>query len=764
MSQNPLILLASSLLTISLLPASSAAADARLLQGFSAAASVREAALEQRFDSQLEPAELRQWLKRMSSEPNQVGSPHDKANAEFMLERFKSFGWDAHIETFYVLYPTPKRMTLELIAPTLFKAQLREGSLAADASSQKTDGALPPYNVFGADGDITADLVYVNYGMPDDYQELARLGIDVKGKIVIARYGDNWRGLKPKLAYQHGAIGCLIYSDPREDGYFKGDSYPQGGWRPATGAQRGSVLDMAMYPGDPLTPGIGATKDAMRLSIAEAATILKIPVMPISYSDAAPLLAALAGPVAPEAWRGALAMTYHVGPGPAKVHMAIASDWSQKPIYDVIAKLKGSDYPDEWVVRGNHHDGWVFGAWDPLSGNVALLEEAKSIGALAKSGFRPKRTLVYASWDAEEPGLIGSTEWAEEHAEELQKKAVLYLNSDTNARGFLNAGGSHSLQHLVNDVAASVIDPETKATVQARWRAKLRVDGFAKDATEEKKAFAQLAAAGGDLPILALGSGSDYSAFFQHLGITTLNIEYGNEADNRGIYHSTFDSFDHYVRFADPDFAYAVVEAQTVGRLILRVANADVLPLQLRDFADTVARYIREVRKLADDARAHANTLASLLDQNAFALAADPTRLVAPPAREAQVPNVNLAPLEHALERLQKSAQAYDAAYARAAATDLKLSAAQRRQLEALLRTLEQTLTQADGLPGRSWFRHMIYAPGLYTGYGAKTLPGVREAIEQRNWDEADRFAGIIATSLGAYCDQVDRATAVLTH
>ena len=300
--------------------------------------------------------------------------------------------------------------------------------------------------------------------------------------------------------------------------------------------------------------------------------------------------------------------------------------------------------------------------------------------------------------------------------------------------------------------------------MQARWRAKLRVDGFAKDATEEKKAFAQLAAAGGDLPILALGSGSDYSAFFQHLGITTLNIEYGNEADNRGIYHSMFDSFDHYVRFADPDFAYAVVEAQTVGRLILRVANADVLPLQLRDFADTVARYIREVRKLADDARAHANTLASLLDQNAFALAADPTRLVAPPAREAQVPNVNLAPLEHALERLQKSAQAYDAAYARAAATDLKLSAAQRRQLEALLRTLEQTLTQADGLPGRSWFRHMIYAPGLYTGYGAKTLPGVREAIEQRNWDEADRFAGIIATSLGAYCDQVDRATAVLTH
>lgn len=342
-----------------MLALSSSGADtaATSLQGFSAVGSIRELGVEQRFDAQLDPAELRQWLQRMSSEPNQVGSPHDKANAQFMLERFKSFGWDAHIETFYVLYPTPKSMTLELIAPTTFKAGLREGSIRGDATSDMTQGALPPYNAFGADGDVTADLVYVNYGMPDDYMELARNGIDVKGKIVIARYGDNWRGLKPKLAYQHGAIGCIIYSDPRDDGYFKGESYPQGGWRPATGVQRGSVLDMAIYPGDPLTPGIGATQNAKRLPIGEAETILKIPVMPISYSDAQPLLAALAGRVAPEAWRGALPMTYHLGPGPAKVHMAITSEWTQKPIYDVIAKIQGSDYPDEWVVRGNHHDG-----------------------------------------------------------------------------------------------------------------------------------------------------------------------------------------------------------------------------------------------------------------------------------------------------------------------------------------------------------------------------------------------------------------------
>jgi N-acetylated-alpha-linked acidic dipeptidase len=764
MRQKPLILMASSVFAMFVLSSSGADTAAISLQGFSAVGSIHELGLEQRFDAQLDPAELRQWLQRMSSEPNQVGSPHDKANAQFMLERFKSFGWDAHIETFYVLYPTPKSMTLELIAPTTFKAGLREGSIRGDASSDKTQGALPPYNAFGADGDVTADLVYANYGMPDDYKELARNGIDVNGKIVIARYGDNWRGLKPKLAYQHGAIGCIIYSDPRDDGYFKGESYPQGGWRPATGVQRGSVLDMAIYPGDPLTPGIGATQNAKRVPIGEAETILKIPVMPISYSDAQPLLAALAGRVAPEAWRGALPMTYHLGPGPAKVHMAIASEWTQKPIYDVIAKIQGSDYPDEWVVRGNHHDGWVFGAWDPLSGNVALMEEAKAIGTLLKSGWRPKRTLVYASWDAEEPGLIGSTEWAEEHAVELQKKAIVYINSDTNARGFLSAGGSHSLQHFVNDVAASVIDPEMQVSVQARLRAKMRVDGYPKDATEEKKKLAQLAAVDGDLPIQALGSGSDFSVFFQHLGITTLNIEYKGEDDDRGIYHSAFDSFDHFVRFGDPDFAYGILEAKTVGRLILRMADADVLPLQLRGFAHTVGRYVQEIHKLVEEQREHAQTLANLLEQNAFTLAADPTRIIAPPEREIEVPNIDLAALDNALERLQKSAQAYDDAYAHVAAQDMKLNARQRTQLEALLRGLERTLTQPRGLPGRPWFRHMIYAPGLYTGYGVKTLPGVREAIERRDWEEASQYAGIIALSLGAYCDQVDRATAVLKH
>jgi N-acetylated-alpha-linked acidic dipeptidase len=739
-----------------------AAATAPALQGFSPSAVARELELERRFDAQLDPAQLREWLERMSAQPNQVGSTHDKANAEFMLERFKGWGWTARIETFYVLYPTPKSVTLELLAPSAFKAALREGPLRGDATSQKTEGALPPYNAFGADGDVTGELVYVNYGMPEDYKELARYGIDVKGKIVITRYGDNWRGLKPKLAYEHGAIGCIIYSDPHEDGYYKGDSYPQGGWRPPSGVQRGSVLDMALYPGDPLTPGIGATREAKRLAVSSAATILKIPVMPISYADAQPLLAALGGTVAPGAWRGALPITYHLGPGPAKVHMAIASDWSQKPIYDVIATIQGSDYPDEWIIRGNHHDGWVFGAWDPLSGNAALMDEAKAIGTFLKSGWRPKRTIVYASWDAEEPGLIGSTEWAEAHAAELEHKAVVYINSDTNARGFLMVGGSHSLQHLVNEVDASLIDPETRSSVQARLRAKMRVDGFGKAASEENKNIALLAAAGGDLPIRALGSGSDFSAFLQHLGIPALNVEYGGEDDDRGIYHSDFDSFDHYVRFGDPTFAYGVLEAETVGRLVLRMADADVLPLQLTSFADTIARYLQEVHKLADDEREHAQALGSLLDQNAFVLAADPTRRLAPPEREADVPYVDLAPLDNMLVRLTKSAKAYDEACAHAAAAEFKLDAVRHKELDATLRALEQKLIVPRGLPGRPWFRHTIYAPGLYTGYGVKTLPGVREAIEQHRWAEAEEYAAVTAAALGAYCDEVDRATALL--
>ncbi len=507
-----------------LLGSAALGADEGLL-GFKAASSAAELGAERTFDKAIDPAELRSWLEQMSSEPNQVGSPHDKANAEFILGKFKEWGWDARIETFYVLYPTPKSVSLEMVAPTDYKAKLAEPAVAGDRTSANTAGALPPYNVYGADGDVTADLIYVNFGMPADYTELERLGLDVKGKIVIVRYGGGWRGLKPKLAYEHGAVGCIIYSDPHEDGYWSGDVYPKGGYRPEFGVQRGSVEDMTLYTGDPLTPGVGATKDAKRLSIEDAKVILKIPVMPISYGDAQPLLAALDGPVAPAGWRGALPFTYHVGPGPAKVHLAISSDWGQKQIYDVIAVMQGSDYPNQWVVRGNHHDGWVFGAWDPLAGNLAVMAEAKAIGELAKTGWKPRRTLVYCSWDGEEPGLLGSTEWAETHADELRAKAVLYVNSDTNGRGILFMDGSHSYQHFANEVAGGVLDPETGASILERRRAKIRVDAYDRSnapdrpLTPDEQVLLSAANAGGDLPLGALGSGSDYTPFIQHLGI-----------------------------------------------------------------------------------------------------------------------------------------------------------------------------------------------------------------------------------------------------
>ena len=735
--------------------------------GYDAAGAARQLSLEARFDQQLHPEELREWLKTLSAEPNHVGSPHDKANAEWVRDRFREWGWDARIEEFSVLYPTLRQHALELVAPGHFTASLHEPPVAGDASSTRTDG-LAPYNEYGADGDVTAELVYLNYGMPEDYRTLARRGIDVRGKIVITRYGHGWRGLKPKLAQEHGASGCIIYSDPHDDGYARGEVYPQGGWRPPEGVQRGSVLDLTTYPGDPLTPGVGATKNAKRLSIAEARSILKIPVVPISYADAQPLLAALGGPVAPGAWRGSLPLTYRMGPGPARVHLVISSDWGQKPLYDVIARIPGRESPDEWVVRGNHRDGWVFGAWDPLSGQVAMLAEAKAIGALLKSGWRPKRTLIYASWDGEEPGLLGSTEWAEQHSAELTRKAVLYLNSDENARGFLAPEGSHSLQHFLNDVASGIHDPETGKSTQERLRAHMLLQGFEKDPSDEKDVVeekardARIAAAGGDLPIGALGSGSDYTPFLQHLGITTLSIEYKGEDDDAGIYHSKYDSFEHYVRFGDPTFVYGVAEAQTTGHAILRIADAEVLPLQFSGFASTIGDYVEQLKKLTDEKRSHAAELDRLLGQGAFQLSADPTRPVGPPQRESPVPQLDFTPLEQVVARLKSSAQAYDEAYTALNSGQRALSAAQRRRLNSLLQGMEQRLTDQRGLPERAWFKHYVYAPGRLTGYGVKTLPAVREAIDAARWEEAAQYVPLTAQVLARYCDGIEAATALL--
>jgi N-acetylated-alpha-linked acidic dipeptidase len=763
---RPLILLGCSLLATAVvaLPAHGADLGSTML-GFPAASAERQAALEQRFDAALSAADLRAWLLRMSAAPNQVGSPHDQANAEFMLGLFREWGWDASIETFYVLYPTPRRVALELVAPARYVAKLREPPIPGDRSSQDPRGALPPYNVYGADGDVSGELVYVNYGLPDDYKDLARRGISLKGRIAIARYGSGWRGIKPKLAHEHGAIGCLIYSDPRDDGYGAADPYPRGAGRPAEGVQRGSVADMPIYPGDPLTPGVGATRDAPRLSRAEAKTLLKIPVLPISSSDAEPLLRALAGPRAPTRWRGGLPFTYHIGPGPAKVHLTVESDWRERTIYDVIAKLAGSEQPDSWVIRGNHHDGWVFGASDPLSGNVALMAEMKAIGTLAHDGWRPKRTLVYASWDAEEPGLVGSTEWVETHADELAKKAVAYVNSDSNAGGFLYAGGSPSLQRLVNEVAAGVADPSGAATVLARARARALIAGTPLGSGEtirdEPRQIARTLLTGGDLPLEALGSGSDFTPFLQHAGIASLNLGFGTDEPG-GVYHSMYDSFDHYVKIEDADFGYGIALAKTAGHVVLRLADAELLPFRYGDAASTISRYVDEVEKLAERLRETTADAHRLLDEKAFELAASRTDPVGPPAREATVPYINFAPLKNAAAALAASARTLDGLCAAKLADPAHLTAAQLAAANAALRPAEQSLLSASGLPGRGWYRHMVYAPGVYTGYGAKTLPGVREAIEERRFDEAAEYVLVTARALDAYRASIDAATATL--
>ncbi len=717
--------------------------------------SEREAA----FDAQVKSEDQIAWLKQMSSEPNHVGSPHDKANAEFILSQFKSWGWDAHIETFDVLYPTPLSTTVEMVAPQQIKLGGQEPPVPGDATSGNTANALPPYVAFQGDGDVTADLVYVNYGMPEDYKALERRGISVKGKIVLARYGSGWRGLKPKLAQDHGAVGCIIYSDPADDGYNKGDVYPKGGMRPADSVQRGSVADMPLYPGDPLTPGIGAVPGAKRLTREAAANVLKIPVLPMSYGDATKLLAAMGGLFAPEAWHGGLPLAYHIGgDGGVKVHLAVKSDWSLKKLYDVIAMIKGSTYPDQWVIRGNHHDGWVFGAADPLSGNIAMLSEAKALGALVKGGWKPARTIVYASWDGEEPMLLGSTEWAETHAAELKAKAVIYINTDGNGRGYLGLSGSHDWQHLANAVANDVMDPQTNVSVAKRLRAKILTDAFDKIGRPDEVEVAA-AEKGGDIPIGPLGSGSDYSSFLQHLGIPALDVAYSGESEGGGSYHAVYDSFDHFTKFDDPGLVYGAVLSKTVGRLVMRIADADTPPMVFGDFADTVARYLTEVKKLADDRRAQDTKRTKLLADKMFDVVKDPRRPVGPPSAEASTPYFELAVLENAVTRLSASAKAYDAAYA---AKGASLPPDARAKLNAALRDIDQLLLNAKGLPGRPWYQHMVYAPGRFTGYGAKTLPGVREAIEERRFADADAYAKITADALNAYAARLDTAAAIL--
>jgi N-acetylated-alpha-linked acidic dipeptidase len=721
----------------------------KTISGFTRESAETQRAAEEKFDSYLKQTNLDQWMKRLAARPHHLGSAYGKENAEYMRDLFKSWGYDAKIETYKVLFPTPKVRIVELVSPGKFKAKLSEPGLKEDGTSNQLKEQLPTYNAWSADGDVTGELVFVNYGVPDDYEQLERMGIDVKGKIVIAKYGGSWRGIKPKVAQEHGAIGCLIYSDPQGDGYFQGDVYPKGPYRNEHGAQRGAVMDLPVRPGDPITPGVGATEDAKRIDRKDADNLLRIPVHPISYADAEPLLRALGGPVAPEKWRGALPLTYHVGPGPAKVHLRLEFDWKLVDCHNVIATMKGNELPDEWVMRGNHHDAWVNGANDPISGMVALMEEARAVGELVKTGWKPKRTLVYCGWDGEEPALIGSTEWVEHHADELREKAVAYINSDANGRGFLYAGGSHTLEPLMAEISRDIIDPQTGISVFQRSRAFEAVN--AASPKDKKTALDKTG-----LTLEALGSGSDYSPFFQHLGIPSLNLGYGGE-DGGGEYHSIYDSYDHYVRFKDPKFEYGIALVKTAGRATLRLANADVLPFNFHAFHTTVNNYVNEVIVLLENMREATEVENRLIENKDFTNAADPNvKFVAPTSKE-PVPFLDFSPLQNAMTQLQSASVRF-----------FELSQANPKpntnlnSLNKILYQAEQKLMVDGGLPKRPWYRHTIYAPGYYTGYGVKTLPGIREAIEQRNWKEAQEQIEIVSKAITNYTQQVEAAGKIL--
>lgn len=715
------------------------------MKGFSAKSALKEFGWEKEFRDGVEAENIRAYMKRLTARPHHVGSPYDKDNSEWILAQFKKWGFDAHIETFDVLFPTPKERLVELLEPTKYKAKLQEPPIAVDPTSDQTAEQLPTYNAYSADGDVTARLVYVNYGVREDYERLDRMGISVKGAIVIARYGEGWRGTKPKVAAEHGAVGCIIYSDPKGAGYFQGDAYPKGGWRPSEGVQRGSVMGTD-YPGDPLTPGVGSTPGAKRLPISEAKTITKIPVLPISYADALPLLSALGGPVAPEDWRGALGITYHVGPGPALVHLKMLSNWNIKPVYDVIATLHGSADAGEWVLRGNHHDAWVNGAEDPIAGQAPMLEEARMLGELHKQGWTPKRTIIYCAWDGEEPGLLGSTEWVETHRADLQKHAVAYVNSDTNDRGFLEPGGTQDLEELISNAARSVEDPETHMTVYER--AYLESIGQAKNLEDKEKARGR-----SDLKLPMLGDGSDYTAFQDFAGISTLDLGFGGE-DSGDQYHSIYDDFYWYTHFVDTNFAYGRALAQTAGTTILRLADADLIPVDYAPQAAAIEGYEADLEKLLKDKQGEIAERNRESQEGVFQAMADPRKTSVPPPEEPVPPYMNFSPLKNAIEQLKESANRYSQALAQFQKEGSpSLSQQSLDAVNADLLQVSRLFLDSKGLPERPWFKNQVYAPGAYTGYGAKPMAAVREYMDEKKWTEANaqipRVAAVIVNVAG---------------
>ena len=711
---------------------------ADVLLGFDLDASDKQRELESRLASDISADDLHEWIEALAAKPHHVDSEHGKHNAAYIASLFKQWGYATRLATYEVLIPVPKVRVVEMLEPEFFRATLEERIIESDSSTAMRDQVLPPYNAFSPDGDVTGNLVYVNYGTREDYETLDRYGVDVTGNIVIARYGKVWRGIKPKLAAEHGAIGALIYSDPIDDGYVRGSVYPDGPYKNDSAIQRGAVMDLPLHAGDVLTPGWAATKGARRLDRDEATAIATIPVLPISYADAEPLLKHLSGPMVPSDWRGALPISYHLGPGPAQVRLHVEFDWQTVTARNVIARRKGSVFPDEWVIRGNHHDAWNHGARDPVSGLVTMLAEARAIARLDEP---IARTIIYAAWDAEEPGLMGSTEWVEEHARELSRKAVAYLNTDGMGRGFVSVGASHTLERFFNQLLSDVKDPQTKLSIGERRRARIRING-------NEKAVSELTNRR-DLRVAALGSGSDYTAFLHHLGIASANLSFGGEAES-GSYHTLYDTHEHFHRFIDPGNAYGTVLAELAGRATLRLANARIVPFDFSGLLDNVKKFVAEIEESAETQRKETTRINALIDAGSYTAALDQTKSLRAPQRHDPVPHFNFSPIHNAIAKIERSIAVLDPA-------DLiNLNARQLKKINRLLYTSERLFLRDQGLPRRSWYRHQLYAPGFYTGYGVKTLPMIREAIEERRFPDVPDAVVAVSGVLNTLADRID--------
>jgi len=714
--------IACSLLLITLIFSQSIGFAQTAIDGFAPKLSETQRQREEQFRAVPSATNAREELRRLTSEAHIAGSPEDYATAIYVRDQMRSFGLNSDLREYQVLLPSPRTPSIvELIAPRRERLQVREDVVPEDPSSFSKK-IVPLFNGYGASGDITAPLVYVNYGLPPDYEALKKARVDVKGKIAIARYGNSFRGVKAKVAEDNGAIGLIIYSDPADDGFAQGDVYPKGPWRPDSSAQRGSVQFLFIYPGDPLTPGLPAIPGTPRLKKEQALNLPHIPVQPISYGDAQRLLKPLRGPARPKGFQGGLPFTYHVGgTNDVRVHLKTDIEFATKTIWDVITRIDGSVEKDRWVVLGNHRDAWVFGAVDPNSGTTAMLELGRGLGQLMRSGWKPRRSIILGSWDAEEQGLIGSTEWAEENAVELKEKAVAYLNMDAAVSGAnFSASSVPSMWKLIRSAAQDVRDPKTGKSIYDAWRDRVRVDSpdselFDPNGNEKPSPTPRIG---------ALGSGSDYTPFLQHLGVPALDMGFGGDY---GVYHSAYDSFYWMAHFGDPTFQYHVAAAQIWGTIALRIADAEGLPLDYTDYAAQLREFVTETkglavrRKLGDSF--DAKSLLNAVDDFAEEAAKIDKR------RRSDVSEVEKGSGGDSIARLQRINDA--------------------------LMQAERALIDDRGLTGRTWFKHQIYAPGFYTGYAALPLPDLRQAIEDGRAADASEAANRVT-------EAIKRATEVL--